>query len=151
MKKAIFILFVLLVYSCSSSKLTTISRDDSDRYSEPYAIANYSTDESYGYTEENPIKVGGVIEAGPLNERSFLNSLTGPNGEKLSFYRSGSCCFFETENSIGGGGLLDIYIVTWKGAKEPVKIYINMYDFEEPKVPVGFKAKYPTSLLSPQS
>lgn len=99
-----------------------------------------NTDTTYGFTEKNPIKVGGV-ENGPLNERQFLNSLSGPNGETVSYDRVGSCCEFATRNSPLGGGLLDMYNVSYEGKKDTVTMYLNMYDKAKLKAPVGFKFK----------
>jgi hypothetical protein len=101
----------------------------------PFTLTEVSTDETYGYSQKNPIKVGGLS---PARERRFLDQLLGPSGEPIRYDRDGSCCGFETPNGIMGGGLLDIYSV-WIGTKaEPVKLYINMYDFEQPKAPKGF-------------
>lgn len=97
----------------------------------------------YGYTEEDPIKVGSEqINDGPANERAYLDNLTGPNGEPISYSRIGSCCEFETENSPFGGGLLDKYEITYEGIEEPVILYLNMYDPDEDgkvEAPEGFK------------
>ena len=104
-----------------------------------FKISEISDDGSYGYTKENPIKVGGVKSSeGPLNERRFLNALLGPNGEKISYNRKGSCCGFETPNGLMGGGLLDMYEVTYSGLEKPIILYINMYDFGILKAPKGF-------------
>ncbi len=98
-----------------------------------------SNDETYGYIETNPIKVGGVSKfEGPKNERSFLSALSGPNKEPISYKRLGSCCKFETKNGINGYGLLDKYEIKWRGQANPVILYFNMYDNGELKVPVGF-------------
>ncbi len=104
-----------------------------------FKITQYSQDETYGYTVENPVMVGGVSE-GPMNERRFLNALCGPNGEKIEYYRIGSCCPFNTKNS-EWGGMLDKYNVTYPGLKKNLIIYINMYDSDTLKVPVGLKLK----------
>ena len=101
----------------------------------PITLSEVSTDETYGYTPQNPIKVGGVA---PSRERNFLDLLRGPAGEAIRYSRDGSCCGFETPNGLMGGGLLDIYSVWVGDKKEPVKLYINMYDFEQPKAPKGF-------------
>lgn len=107
-----------------------------------YRLTASTDDKTYGYTEKNPVKVGGVKEnSGPKNERRFLNALTGPNGEEVSYSRSGSCCYFKTPNGIGDIGLLDRYRVTWKNSSDTVNIYINMYDKGDLLIPVGFKAK----------
>ena len=77
-----------------------------------FRISEYSNDKKYGYTETNPIMVGGVSE-GPLNERRFLNALTGPKGEQISYKRFGSCCPFQTKNEpLNNRGFLDKYEIT---------------------------------------
>lgn len=100
----------------------------------PLVITEISTDESYGRTQENPIKTGG----GPEGERAYLSLLRGPNGEPTRYERRGSCCPFETPNGMLGGGLLDRYSVWIGDSTEPVSLYLNMYDFEQPKAPKGF-------------
>ena len=119
------LLISLAVVSCSTNK----SGD-----------SKVSSDASYGYTEKNPIKVGGFSD-GPANERRYLNSLSGPNGETINYMRTGSCCHFETKNSPYGGGMLDAYAVTYEGKKDTVVLYLNMYDKASLKAPVGFKFK----------
>ncbi|KOS08305.1 hypothetical protein AM493_10150 [Flavobacterium akiainvivens] len=93
----------------------------------------------YGYTESNPIKVGGVND-GPAQERAYLNRLTGPNGEKVTYNRSGSCCPFETKNS-AWGGMLDVYVVEIEGDPVKKKLYLNMYDKGDLYAPKGFLFK----------
>lgn len=107
-----------------------------------YRLEEYATDKSYGYEEGNPVKVGGADESsGPMNERRFLNGLTGPNGERIEYFREGSCCPFSSPNGFMGGGMLDKYRVFYRGSKDTVTIFINMYDKGDLFVPVGFKAK----------
>ena len=104
------------------------------------ATNSEQTDSTYGFTEKNAIKVGGVTE-GPLNQRAYLNSLTGPNGEEVYFERSGSCCQFKTSKGFLGSVMLDRYAVTYQGKKDTVYLYLNMYDSGKLKAPVGFKMK----------
>jgi len=134
---SIFILAASLL-SCSTPKQTQLS--SSNQGGNRFTITEVSTDETYGYTEKNPVKVGGG-ENGPANERKYLNSITGPNGEQVRYERKGSCCVFKTSNGFMGGGLLDKYEVTYAGLSEPIIIYINMYDKDELKAPKGFKFK----------
>lgn len=158
MKKMLFFIGILaIICSCSSSKkvvadssskeVVTDSKEvlPSDRVvvnGQAFLLTEISTDKSYGFTEKNPIQVGGVDKMeGPLNERRFLNALAGPNGEKVSYYRLGSCCLFDTDKGINGRGLLDNYRVTWEGTKDTVSIYINMYDYGLLLAPVGFTIK----------
>ncbi|HHU26804.1 MAG TPA: 2-dehydro-3-deoxyphosphooctonate aldolase [Bacteroidales bacterium] len=145
MRKIIILFAALLLISCGSTKnRSTTQSMFSGKHElvdyQTFKVDEYSQDESYGYTEKNPIKVGGVTE-GPMNERRFLNALAGPNGEKISYYRMGSCCHFKTQNSPTGTGLLDKYSVTYKGATKEIVLYINMYDVDLLKVPVGFTLK----------
>jgi len=108
-----------------------------------FLIKEYSTDMTYGYTESNPIMVGGAKEKeGVQNEIRFLKALAGPLGFPVIYKRLYSCCNFYSENgNIGddgiGRGLLDVYEVMHDGLNEPVKLYINMYDSDVLKVPVG--------------
>ncbi len=125
MKKILFLISATIIISCSTTNT---------------GIKEATTDSTYGYSKENPIKVGGNSN-GPTNQRNYLNSLSGPNGETLIYKRSGSCCQFETKNSSYGMGMLDIYKVTYEGKKDTVSLYINMYDKETLKSPVGFKFK----------
>ncbi|MDH6354410.1 hypothetical protein M2132_000738 [Dysgonomonas sp. PH5-45] len=151
-KHILYTCLVAVLVSFSSCKTTESTNTDTGKKKnvvhklynkETFKIEKYSEDKSYGYTEENPIKVGGALKSkGPENERRFLNALAGPNGEVITYIRGGNCCPFETENGFLGGGLLDKYIISYKGLKENITLYINMYDSEELAVPVGFKLKY---------
>ncbi|HRG18714.1 MAG TPA: 2-dehydro-3-deoxyphosphooctonate aldolase [Flavobacterium lutivivi] len=125
MKKIVLSLIIIFLVSCSSS--STVSK-------EPVA------DATYGYSKDNPIKVGGVLN-GPIYEKEYLNSLTGPNGEKVWFKRNGSCCEFQSKNSEFGFGMLDIYSVVYEGSKDTVVLYLNMYEKSKLKAPVGFKMR----------
>lgn len=152
MKKPI--LFALLLYAvgCAPQKTSssvpegkgdTRTREVEYLDEETYKLTEYADDKSYGFKENNPIDVGGAHESsGPLNERRFLNALLGPNGEKVFYYRAGSCCHFKTPNGLmNGTGLLDRYRVYYLGGKDTLDIYINMYDKGDLKVPVGFTSK----------
>jgi hypothetical protein len=89
-----------------------------------------STEPTYGYSKENAIRVGegGDFLGGPARERSYLDNLRGPNGEPLSYERTGSLHFEDT--------ILDAYVI--HGLGTPVTLYIDTYTFEELKAPVGF-------------
>jgi hypothetical protein len=117
---------------------------DGNSGDEPYVELNVvAHDGTYGYTRENPIKVGGDFVSVPRIQRMFLNSLYGPDGELITYERVGSCCPFKTENGFFGIGLLDIYRIRYSGLKRRVILYLNMYDYEEPKVPCGFSVRSP--------
>ena len=49
---------------------------------------------------------------------------------------------FTTKNgSFGGSGMLDMYSINYPGLDKDITLYINMYDSDTLKVPVGFKLK----------
>jgi len=107
-----------------------------------YKLTTQTDDKTYGYEQSNPIKVGGVRESGPQNQRRFLNALLGPNGEEVGYYRAGSCCHFKTPNGLlNNGGLLDLYKVYWEGGTDTLSLYLNLYDEGDLLIPVGFTAR----------
>jgi len=91
-------------------------------------VCPISSDPTYGYTQTNPIEVGGGPFDGPARERAYLDNLRGPNGEALGYSRTGS---LPTNTTI-----LDIYQIT--GLNQTVTLYIDEYNYSEPMAPVGF-------------
>jgi len=147
MRRLLVLLIIVIMWSCSTTMKTTslqnkIQTPLLDR--QTFLLTDISTDKTYGFDKKNPIEVGGVDkQEGPINERRFLNALAGPNGENVSYFRSGSCCPIKSQSDPFGFGsvMLDNYRVTWEGAQDTVSIYINMYDYGELKAPVGFTIK----------
>lgn len=121
--KIICLLLLIAITACSTGK---------------GSVGNVADD--YGYSQQNPIKVGGGNQ-GPAMERKYLNRLTGPNGEIVTYQRSGSCCHFDTSNGFMGMGMLDIYIVKIAGDTVSKKLYLNMYDSGRLYAPKGFLLK----------
>lgn len=155
------ITIALVLFSCSSTKKTATgfsgsgggsNKSGSGTYSHlfykgkhplldnnSFQLDSVTADETYGYSVDNPIMVGGDWDNAVKNEQRFLNALLGPNGEAVTYSRLGSCCPFNTPNGIiGNGGLLDRYEVKIKGADKPVILYVNMYDKGVLKAPKGF-------------
>lgn len=107
--------------------------------SEPIELSPNKNDDSYGYSAENPIRVGGGQSGGPGRSKAFLSSLRGPEGQAIEFMRQGSCCKYNLPESYFGFGLLDSYLVTYEGLKKSVTLYIDIYVEDEPKPPLGLK------------
>lgn len=103
------------------------------------SAACVSTDATYGYDPKNPIKVGGDAFDGPPRERAYLDNLAGPNGEKISYSRTGS--------TSEGDVILDAFIIT--GLAKEVTLYIDEYSFSEPQAPVGFTCLGVFTLTAP--
>ncbi|MCA9942245.1 MAG: hypothetical protein KC449_02125 [Anaerolineales bacterium] len=96
-----------------------------------------SSDPTYGYTQENAIRVGGDAFGGPPRERAYLDNLLGPNGESISYERAGSIPYEET--------ILDAFTVSV--GNETITLYIDEYSWSEPQAPIDFtcKAAFPLS------
>ena len=133
-------LLLLLLTSCgtrnpkilSSGTNPTTSSLDHTPFSD---ITEYSKNKKYGLDGKYPVKVG---ERSASNQRKYLASLSGPNGELLQFHRRGSCCGYKSENGLMGTALVDVYEVTYEGLKEPILVYISFYDYEKLYIPKGF-------------
>lgn len=137
MKPFFLLAITAVLFSCSTAKgpVKTALLDN-----QTFLLTEISKDPTYGLSAKNPVEVGGAARSeGPLNERRYLNALTGPNGERVTYYRAGSCCPVKSKNGFMGMAMLDNYRVTWEGSKDTVSIYINMYDSGVLKAPVGFK------------
>ncbi|GIZ09864.1 2-dehydro-3-deoxyphosphooctonate aldolase [Flavobacterium sp. UMI-01] len=150
--KKLLVPFAVIIISCTSKKTATAeNKGTGDTRTKAVELLDHNTywlteesnDKTYGYSQSNPIKVGGVkTQEGPLNERRFLNALFGPNDKKMTYFRAGSCCPFKTPNGFfNNSGMLDRYRLTEIGTKDTIDIYINMYDTGDLKIPVGLKAK----------
>lgn len=101
-----------------------------------------ATSDKYGYTEQDPIMVGPGPMGGPSNQRAFLELLRDSHGEPVQYQRIGGCCQYKSENGLMGYALLDKYKVDYTDASgKPAStiLYISMYDYKEPMIPVGFK------------
>jgi len=95
-------------------------------------IKQLSTDKKYGKRKTASIKVGSIA-----NEYAFLAQVTGPNGEKITYNRLGSCCAVKSKKAPMGKALLDKWEIRYEGLIKPIILYLNGYDFEKPKCPVG--------------
>lgn len=149
MRKIIFTLLTsFIMISCSSTKNLGVVDYGSPNLKQEllndntFKITEYSQDKTYGYTAKNPVMVGSKNGGGPKNERRFLNALTGPNGEQIKYSRIGSCCGFKTKNGLfEDSGMLDKYSISYKELDEELVIYINMYDSDTLRVPMGLELK----------
>lgn len=131
LKNLVSITFILILAGCASASKNPLPID---------SFVMTSQDPSYGFTKDKPIELGGFL-LGTKYEGAhieYFQSLLGPNGEEVEVRRLGSCCSFEDQNLPFGGGLLDIYELTYEGLSNPVIIYVNLYKFIQPMAPKGF-------------
>ena len=151
MKKTIrlFNLFLAITFftSCVSTKSTLKNVDDSAPIptlskDNTFVITEYSKDKKYGYDPDYPINVFYKnTKDENLNAERFIRALAGPNGEPISFTKIESCCPFPTKRTEIGAGFLDIYELHWEGQKNPVRLYLNIYERGYLLVPIGLSLK----------
>lgn len=131
MKYILVLTLVLFTFGCTSTNVPTPIEVD---------LSNTSTDGTYGFSQDNPIKLGGFLRGTKYEGAhiQYFDGLTGPNGEEIQIRRLGSCCGFLDASLPLGGGLLDMYQLSYEGIEQPVVVYVNLYKYEQPKAPIGF-------------
>ena len=147
MKFKILLILVILhiaTVACVSTKLTIKNIDDKApnltlTKDNTFVITAFSKDKKYGYDKDYPINIFYKTTINDsINQPRFLNALTGPKGEKISYKKSQNCCPFPSKKSESGAGLLEIYEITWVGQIKPVKLYLNIFEKGILMVPMGF-------------
>lgn len=92
---------------------------------EPLDVKAMATDPRYGTTPEQPVRVGGGAEQGPVRTYGYLNALRGPHGEPVHYRRAADA------------GPLVAYELTYAGAPAPIRLYVDWSRAEELRIPVG--------------
>ena len=147
-KSLLLIAFIgIFAVSCISTKSTLKNVDDNAP--EPiltkngwFLITEYAKDKKYGYDKNYPINIFYKSVADEdINPKRFLDALTGPKGETITYKKLESCCPFPTKRGESGAGFLDIYEISYTGLKKPLKLYFNIYEKGYLFVPKGFGLK----------
>ncbi len=151
MKSKSFFLVIsfLLIFttSCVSTKSTLKNVDDNAptptlTKENTFLITLYSKDKKYGFEPDYPVNVFYLNSKDEnLNAKRFLDALAGPNGEKITYTKIESCCPFPTKRHQIGAGFLDVYELIWVDQKQPIKLYMNIYEKGYLMVPVGLSLK----------
>ena len=140
-----------VMLSCHSNKLQWTTKrkntlEDIPEVDSILILEGVSKNPKYGYSPQVPIKLGVrnqyVSETYP---EKYLHSLTGPQGEKVTYKRIRSCCFFKTVNSdptYQHVGVLEVYEIYYNGLKgqKPI-LYLNFFDEGKVYAPQGFLPK----------
>jgi hypothetical protein len=128
MRILLSITFFLLISLSAQSQENAID--------ERVIIKEISIDKFYGFKPKTNIKVGSI-----KNEYAYIAQLTGPNGEEITANRLGSGWAVKSKNSPFGKAQLDQWEIKYDGLEKPIIIYLNGYDYEEPKCPIGLNFK----------
>ncbi|MEK9137685.1 MAG: hypothetical protein AAB393_11235, partial [Bacteroidota bacterium] len=93
----------------------------------------------YALSEDNPVMLGSPEgRSRPKTLFAYMDRLQGPNGEKVTYHRIGTCCEFKTPHALfGTAGILEVWEVTYDGLPKPMRLYINVYDQGEVLAPEG--------------
>jgi hypothetical protein len=94
-----------------------------------------SEDTTYGYTPENPIRIGGGEVNGNQRIIFFLQNLTNPQGESIRFSSAG---ILQTEDI-----LIIQYEIYYSGLANPVLLYFDIATPEALKAPYGLGCLIP--------
>lgn len=149
MKKHLFISCLALIFatSCISTRNTIRNIDDTALMpalskEKTFIITEISNDKKFGYDQDYPVNLGFLpVTTAEINVQRYFDALTGPEGQKLTYKKTDSCCPFPSKKNDMGAGILDIYEVTWDGLKEPKLIYINLYEKGKVIAPAGFSIR----------
>jgi hypothetical protein len=143
-KKILSVLIIgIAVSSCVSTRNTirNINNNAPDLVltkDNVFVITGHSKDPKYGYDKDYPINIFyKSTKDDSINQPRFLNALAGPAGEKIHYKKIENCCPFPTKRNEMGVGMLDIYEISWDGLKKPLRLYLNIYEKGDVKVPVG--------------
>jgi hypothetical protein len=128
-RRLIVLLFVLHLAGIAQHPLVTA-------WAKTEPTPGTASDPLYGTVPERPIRVGG----GPAGERRFLSALRGPQGQAIVFQRLGSCCPFH-------GHLLDMYDIRYDSLPDAIVLYLDMYERDSPKAPLGLTRETAESLV----
>jgi hypothetical protein len=147
MRKIIILSFLVLFTSCISTKNTIQNIDDTavlpKIISGQFELVETATDSKYGYSEFYPINLGfsKYENSNNSNVNRFFNSITGPNGEKVTYRLLETCCPFPSKNNKLGAGTLDLYEIYFDEIAANKKIYINTFEKGKIICPKGFSIK----------
>lgn len=147
MRKIIAFSFLILFVSCISTKNTIQNIDDTavlpKIFVGQFVLTETALDSKYGYSEFYPINLGfsKFENSNNQNVNRFFNSITGPNGEKVTYRLLETCCPFPSKNNKMGAGTLDLYEIYFDEKATDKKIYINTFEKGKVMCPKGLSIK----------
>ena len=147
MRKILLLSLLVIFTSCVSTKNTIQNIDDTAVLPKiiygQFELTKTATDSKYGYNEFYPINLGfsKFENSNNSNVNRFFNSITGPNGEKVTYKLVETCCPFPSKNNKMGAGTLDLYEIYFDEKATNLKIYINTFEKSTIMCPKGFSIK----------
>lgn len=107
------------------------------------AACQVATDPTYGFSPENPIRLGSLnLYDGIARMEAYLNTLRGPNFEEIIYSRLNPI-YNKAEQ------IVDPYEIIYAGLSEPLTLYFDLYTYESPMAPAGFTCEAAFPLQQP--
>jgi len=94
-------------------------------------------DPTYGYSQENPVQVGGGEADGVTRATTFLDNLVDPVGISVTY------------THVDGDTTLEVYELLSPLADEPINLYIDVDNYGELMAPAGFSCEAAFSISAP--
>ncbi len=108
------------------------------------SVCPIAGDDTYAFTREHPVQVGGGAMYVAARERRYLDALRGPAGQVLRYRRAASVAGPDERT------ILDRYDVTYDGLDKPTELYLDAYHYDdELRAPRGFTCAVPIGLQPP--
>jgi Tol biopolymer transport system component len=101
----------------------------------PDAVCVNADDPAYGYSIDNPVRIGYDPRIAGDDAHQCLPWLLGPQGQPL-----GTEVLQQVRH--GGTTLCEVEVF-YKGQEEPVVMYFDIFNYEQPRAPVGFTCGSP--------
>jgi hypothetical protein len=93
-----------------------------------FSACTIASDTTYGYSEDNPIRIGGGEEDGEARAEAYFSALGGPYGETFTYEK------METIES--NGTTMDVYQIDFAGT--PLTMYLDIQNYETLMAPDQF-------------
>ncbi len=112
-----------------------------------------SVDATYGYSSDNPVKLGGGGDKGTAQklQKLYLGLLLGPNGERVKTQSVGIGGAYRLPDKPEVWANVEKYRLRSKGLRGDLFIYLSAYDYDTLRIPQGLTidAEQRDKLLAP--
>jgi len=105
----------------------------------PEAVCVNAEDPAYGFSPENPVRIGYDPRVEGDDEHQCLPWLLGPQGETLKTEL--------IEQISSSEELLCVVAVSYQGKEKPDIMYFDIYNYEQPLAPIGYSCGSPYEYL----
>jgi TolB protein len=126
-------------YTSWSPQLSFLETSLTEPTAAPEGVCVNSEDSSYGFSPENPIKIGFDPRDGGTTESACLPWLLGPQGQPIRTDL--------LEELRVDSGKICMVSVTYEGQETEDILYFDVFNFEQPRAPWGYTCGSPLEYL----